>query len=191
MHNMHVHLWMSTPSPQQFIFLSALKRSKPTAKQPENLGVDKYLKQTDLWKRSSEVDCGDLLTYENAWMCFFDGKAVEILCHEQHRTSADTETEEYLNICLSTLSALVPWHFVFCDRRIVLWQLFRIKFASLQRPVAVMRTWTKTRKYFTLRFFRCPILLKCHVLLLSSLPTRLAPQQYPCIFWSYLVAEWP
>lgn len=69
-------------------------RSKATVKQHGNLSVDKYLKQADLW-RSGEVDCGDLLTYENAWMCIFDAQVVEIFCHKQHRTSADTETEEF------------------------------------------------------------------------------------------------
>lgn len=39
---------ISTLSPQQFIFLSALMRSKATVKQHGNLSVDKYLKQADL-----------------------------------------------------------------------------------------------------------------------------------------------
>lgn len=95
MHNTRVHLWTSAPSPQQFVFVSALKSLNPLINNVGILGADKYLKQADLWKRSSEVNCGDLLTYENAWMCFFDAKAVEILCHKQHRTSADTETEEF------------------------------------------------------------------------------------------------
>lgn len=49
-------------------------------------------------------------------------------------------------------------------------------------------SWTKNRKYFTLRFFKCPVLLKCLVLLQSSLLTHLAPEQHPCIFWSYLLS---
>lgn len=51
------------------------------------------------------------------------------------------------------------------------------------------RSWRKKGRYFTLTFFKCPVLLRCLVLLPSSLPTHLAPQQHPCIFWRYRVAE--
>lgn len=120
-------------------------------------------------------------------MCFSGAKAVELLCLKQHRTSADTETRNFKHLSFNIVSFS---SLTFC----FLWQ--KNSFVTVIQDLICKLTkacdensWTKKGRYFTLRLFKCPVLFRCLVLLLSFLPTHLVPQQHPYIFWRFHVAE--